>query len=277
MVVDILKKNDSDVQRLQKAKKEALSKAHVAIDRIKVQGIADDLDILNALYQRLVALNPKQIQIFSVEQEDQNIELNAFTDYKNPSVSLEHLGNYQKLVASLVHENLHPVIHNKYPGINEDDEEARVIAMTMKVVGKEIDVQFQKNQNGQYSTYVHSLDPNLSNEEMNTAIHQKAVEELRTTKDPEYIKFLQQMLGPKMLKKDRAMFGTTKGGIDLTPANMNLLTQNNGGEIKSFLDPAMLQQLRNNLGFMPVIINIQPMTSLRMFLGLGKNNPSTVS
>ena len=60
----------------------------------------------------------------------------------------------------------------------------------------------------------------------------------------------------------------TKGGIDLTPANMNLQTQNNGGEIKFHLDPAMLEQLHNVPGFVPVIINIRPMNNIREFLGI---------
>ena len=63
-----------------------------------------------------------------------------------------------------------------------------------------------------------------------------------------------------------------KGGIDLTPANMNLQTQNNGnGEIKFKIDPVMLQQLQNAPGFIPVIINIQPMTDIRLFLGVPAN------
>ena len=66
-----------------------------------------------------------------------------------------------------------------------------------------------------------------------------------------------------------------KGGIDLTPSNMNLQTQNNGGGIKFHLDPAMLQQLQNAPGFVPVIINIQPMTDLREFLGLNQSQTST--
>ena len=65
------------------------------------------------------------------------------------------------------------------------------------------------------------------------------------------------------------------GGIDLTPANMNLQTRNNGGEIKFYLDPAQLAQLQNAPGFVPVIINIQPMTNLRMFLGLADSSLST--
>ncbi len=60
------------------------------------------------------------------------------------------------------------------------------------------------------------------------------------------------------------------GGIDLTHANMNLQTQNNGGEIKFHIDPAMLQQLQNAPGFTPVIINIQPMKDLKVFLGIGE-------
>jgi hypothetical protein len=73
--------------------------------------------------------------------------------------------------------------------------------------------------------------------------------------------------------KDLAM----KGGIDLTRANMNLQAKvgppsgvfgiDKGG-IKFRLTPAMLQQLQNAPGFVPVIISIQPMTNLRQFLGL---------
>ena len=59
-----------------------------------------------------------------------------------------------------------------------------------------------------------------------------------------------------------------KGGIDLTPANMRLQTRNSGGEIKFHLDPAMLKQLQNAPGFVPVVISIQPLTNLRIFLGL---------
>ncbi|MBF0570972.1 MAG: hypothetical protein HQL12_03775 [Candidatus Omnitrophica bacterium] len=66
-------------------------------------------------------------------------------------------------------------------------------------------------------------------------------------------------------KKQR---GNGVGGIDLTLANMNLQTQNSDGEIKFHLDPAQLMQLQNAPGFVPVIINIQPMTDLRQFLGL---------
>ncbi|MDO8675766.1 MAG: hypothetical protein Q7K71_06610 [Candidatus Omnitrophota bacterium] len=40
-----------------------------------------------------------------------------------------------------------------------------------------------------------------------------------------------------------------------------------------FVDPVMLEQLQNAPGFVPVIINIQPMTDLRMFLGLQENKP----
>jgi hypothetical protein len=63
---------------------------------------------------------------------------------------------------------------------------------------------------------------------------------------------------------DKAM----KGGIDLTPANMKLTTQSTGREIRFHLDPDMLARVQNAPGFVPVIINIQPVTNLRQFLGL---------
>lgn len=58
------------------------------------------------------------------------------------------------------------------------------------------------------------------------------------------------------------------GGIDLTQANKYLQTKNGDGEIKFHMDPAMLRQFQNAPGFVPVIINIQPMNDLRTFLGL---------
>jgi len=58
------------------------------------------------------------------------------------------------------------------------------------------------------------------------------------------------------------------GGIDLRPAVMNVQTQNSHGEIKFHMDPAMLQQLQNAPGFVPVIVNIRTITDLRMFLGI---------
>ncbi len=72
--------------------------------------------------------------------------------------------------------------------------------------------------------------------------------------------------------KDKAMARTTSGGIDLTSANMHFKTQNNGRVIKFYMDPAMFKQLQNAPGFVPVIINIQPMTNLREFLGLNQTS-----
>jgi len=59
------------------------------------------------------------------------------------------------------------------------------------------------------------------------------------------------------------------GGIDLTQANINLQTRNDGSEIKFHLNPAMLARLQKAPGFTPVIINIQPMTDLKAFLTFG--------
>jgi len=69
-----------------------------------------------------------------------------------------------------------------------------------------------------------------------------------------------------MLEGPKDHSKANKGGIDLTPANMNLQTNDSEG-IKFHIDPAMLKQLQNAPGFVPVIINIQPLTDLRRFLG----------
>ncbi len=63
------------------------------------------------------------------------------------------------------------------------------------------------------------------------------------------------------------------GGIDLTPENMNLQIQYSNGEIKFHLNLVLLKQLQNAHGFIPVIINIQPMRNIRIFLGLTSKSP----
>jgi hypothetical protein len=68
-----------------------------------------------------------------------------------------------------------------------------------------------------------------------------------------------------------------KGGIDFNADKMILETKNEGGEIKFKMDSAMLEQLQNAPGFYPVIINIQPMTDLRKFLGLAQAADSAVT
>ena len=84
-------------------------------------------------------------------------------------------------------------------------------------------------------------------------------------------------------QKNSAQLSST-GGIDLTPAKMNLQTKidssptaqndsigdgnDNGSGIQFHMDPAMLQQLRDAPGFVPVIINVQPLNNLREFLGM---------
>jgi len=64
---------------------------------------------------------------------------------------------------------------------------------------------------------------------------------------------------------DVAMRARHTGGIDLTPSNMNLQTQNSSGEIKFHLDPAQLQQMQNASGFVPVIISVRPLVIFGAF------------
>jgi hypothetical protein len=70
-----------------------------------------------------------------------------------------------------------------------------------------------------------------------------------------------------LVARDQAM-GANYGGIDLTPAKMDLKTFGTGNGIQFHLDPATLKQLQNALGFTPVIISIQPLKDLSRFLEL---------
>ena len=72
----------------------------------------------------------------------------------------------------------------------------------------------------------------------------------------------------RSVSKDEAMAVKAKGGIDLTVDKTPLEVKNAGEGIKFTIDPAMLEQLQNAPGFVPVIVNIQPMNDLREFLGI---------
>ena len=62
---------------------------------------------------------------------------------------------------------------------------------------------------------------------------------------------------------------TDTGGIDLSPDKMDLQVQSDGQGVQFNSDPAMIRRLQNAFGFVPVIVDIQPMT-LPVFLGLSK-------
>jgi len=73
--------------------------------------------------------------------------------------------------------------------------------------------------------------------------------------------------------KDEAMGAERNtGGIDFTAAQTPLEIKNEGEKIKFNLEPGLLVLLHNAPGFVPVIINVQPMTDLPAFLGLSGAN-----
>jgi len=71
--------------------------------------------------------------------------------------------------------------------------------------------------------------------------------------------------GPKIAVENGAL---AKGGIDLTPANMNLQTKNANGIIKFHLDPVMLAQFQHASGFMVGHMVVEPLSSVSGFLGI---------
>ncbi len=73
------------------------------------------------------------------------------------------------------------------------------------------------------------------------------------------------------------------GGIDFNAdkvdsaftVKMDSRLRGNDKGIQFHIDPAMLEQLQNARGFMPVIINIQPMPDIRKFLGLSQQSETS--
>ena len=82
---------------------------------------------------------------------------------------------------------------------------------------------------------------------------------------------LQAVVRAKTGAGNPAMGAFTKantGGIDFATTHGILQSKSVGINMKIYLDSAMLKQLQNAQGFVPVIYSIQPMTDLRGFLGL---------
>ena len=119
---------------------------------------------------------------------------------------------------------------------------------------------------------VHPNNPFLFDFILNKGDSQLGNDQLKI-ESTKLIKYFLASLTLDLSHKDKAQLNNQidkVGGIDLTPINKDLQIQNKGGEIKFHLDPAMLRQLQNTPGFVPVIVNIQPMTDLRMFLGVAE-------
>jgi hypothetical protein len=79
---------------------------------------------------------------------------------------------------------------------------------------------------------------------------------------------------PRGSAVDRAM--TSYGGIDLETGQMDLDIRGNAGTFEVEIPADKLEQLRNDVkGFVPLIINIQPVTDVPLFLGLSESSGSS--
>ena len=77
-------------------------------------------------------------------------------------------------------------------------------------------------------------------------------------------------LGPFLA--DNASISNT-GGIDLKTGAMDLLMRGQGGDIAFELTPAQIDMLRQGVsGFVPVILDVKPMGSLPLFMGMESGN-----
>ena len=62
------------------------------------------------------------------------------------------------------------------------------------------------------------------------------------------------------------------GGINLDPAQMQLLIERDANDVPVQMDPAVIQNIRID-GLTPVIINIAPLQNLPLFLGVSSEKP----
>lgn len=74
-----------------------------------------------------------------------------------------------------------------------------------------------------------------------------------------------------------ALEAQTKGGIDLTGEQMHRQLTTTGNNVEFSFTPQMIEQVQSAPGFTPIIINIQPLISLPLFLGLHQDAALTVA
>ena len=79
----------------------------------------------------------------------------------------------------------------------------------------------------------------------------------------------------KEVKADAAM-GSPYGGIDLQTGQMDLDIRGNAGSFEIEIPTDTLERLRNDVkGFVPLIINVQPLTDVPLFLGLSDSSSNS--
>jgi len=126
----------------------------------------------------------------------------------------------------------------------------------------------------------------LSHEQLVRAAHEVGLDVELTSLTPKHVHielptensptFVSEPKDDSMVVLDNKRH-TRQGGIDFNSDKMNLQVKKIASSpsaprndtvegIRFHIDPAMLQQLQNAPGFVPVIINIQPLTDLRRFL-----------
>ncbi len=134
----------------------------------------------------------------------------------------------------------------------------------------------------EYNLFFKGLEDRLGRAE-NKTIEDEIADQLMVINGTKKYTLISKIEGrPLEVKFDAAMRVNApskiaqSGGIDLT-SDKALSVQNNGQGIKFHLDPAQLAQLQNAPGFVPVIINIQPMTDIKAFLGLNDNKPAEIA
>ncbi|MFH0753892.1 MAG: hypothetical protein V2A70_04940, partial [Candidatus Omnitrophota bacterium] len=129
---------------------------------------------------------------------------------------------------------------------------------------------------------VYSWDVNNTND-VTHVINQLLIE-VASSKDAHYIESVSNsasMYEDKLnsaLEQINEIFGNSSqkpiddkaetGGIDLSPAKIDLTIQDNSEAIKFNLDTAMLQLMQNASGVTPVIIGINSLDSLSAFMGV---------
>ena len=75
---------------------------------------------------------------------------------------------------------------------------------------------------------------------------------------------------PETNPANRAQLAWEKGGIDLSAQRTKFLIQHQGDDIQFNIDPALLEQVKNASGFVPVIIKMQPLYNVSAFLGMAQ-------
>jgi serine/threonine protein kinase len=159
-----LEKTNEDVRQLENARKGALDKIDKKIAELKASGEdAKTLKVLEGVRKDLADRDMRDVRVVATVTVGEGQKLNAFIDDNGIiHVPVDQLAKPGLLAYSFEHEASHPFVREVFGTGGEPDKEERIVLdIGIKVFGPMIEVSIFRDEVGNFSISVGSVDPAL--------------------------------------------------------------------------------------------------------------------